>query len=176
VSANIGYLYSRVSCTALVGVVAILFAGSAAVAVRGAAEPPAVFTAAQAEAGRREVQTNTFGKCTDCHGATLTGRTGAPGERPPVSSLPADYQQLIAGNGGRVPSLVGSTFIARWARRSTKDLTREFEGRFGTLSEATRLNVIAYFLRESGAQPGPEPLTTTTDVTIGALVLPPESN
>ena len=154
----------------LVGVVAVVVAGSVAVTAGRAADPPAVFTAAQAEAGRQDVQTNTFGTCTNCHGETLTGRTGAPGELPLVSSLPADAQKLIAGNGGRVPSLVGPTFVARWARRSTKDLTREFEERFGVLSEATRLNLIAYFLRESGAPPGAEPLTAATDVTIGAIV------
>ena len=101
-----------------------MFAGRFTVSARQAAGPPAVFTAAQADAGERDVRTNTFGVCTDCHGTTLAGRTGAPGELPPVSSLPADFQQLIEGNGGQVPSLVGAAFVARWARRSTKDSPR----------------------------------------------------
>jgi cytochrome c553 len=153
----------------LLRIAVVIFAGSLTVAAGLAAESPAVFTAAQADAGTREVQTNTFGVCSDCHGTTLAGRTGEPGELPPLSSLPAEYRQLIEGNGGRVPSLVGSAFVARWAKRSTRDLTKEFEERFGDVSEQTRLNLIAYFLRSSGARPGPEPLTMTTDVTIGAL-------
>jgi len=48
-------------------------------------------------------------------------------------------------------------------------LTKEFDERFDDLSGETRLNLIAYFLRSSGALAGPEPLTTSTDVTIGLL-------
>jgi hypothetical protein len=38
------------------------------------------------------------------------------------------------------------------------------------LNEETRLNIIAYLLQSSGALPGTEPLTMTTDVEIGRLV------
>jgi cytochrome c553 len=131
---------------------------------------PAVFTAEQAEAGRLKIQANSFGACTDCHGSTLSGRSGAAGERPPLSSLSESYQSLIKNNGGRVPDLVGPAFMKRWGSRSTKDLTAEFEGRFsGSLPEGTRLELIAYILKANGASPGTEPLTLRTDVAIRTL-------
>ncbi len=136
-----------------------------------APDRPAVFTAEQAETGQVDIQKNSFGACTDCHTSNLTGRTGDAGELPPISSLPQDYQQLISGNGGSVPALVGPKFIARWAGRSTKDLTKEFEERFvPPLTEQTRLNMIAYLLQASGAQAGMRPLTMDTNVKIRTLV------
>src|SRR6185369_1184000 len=132
---------------------------------------PAVFTAEQAETGRREIQTNAFGACTSCHTTTLTGRNGEAGELPPLSSLSEDYQKLINGNGGIVPPLVGPKFLSRWAARSTKDLSKEFQERFSPpLAEQTRLNLIAYMLQTSGAVPGSQPLTMSTEVAIRSLV------
>src|SRR4051812_33721992 len=108
-------------------VVALALSGSAA-------EPPTAYTAAQAAAGKAEIQQNSFGACTDCHTNALTGRKGDAGELPALTSLTADYQALIKGNGGRVPPLAGAEFVTRWARRSTKDLTAEFLDRFGRSS------------------------------------------
>ena len=138
-----------------------------------ATERPAVYTVAQAEEGRRELQNNSFGNCTVCHTNSLTGRkgNGDANELPPLSSLPEDSRKLVIGNGGKVPALVGPTFISRWSSRTTKDLFKEFQDRFaGPLSEQTRLNIMAYLLQTSGALPGPEPLTATTSVQIGTLV------
>jgi len=135
----------------------------------GQASRPAVFTAEQAEAGRMELQTNAFGACTDCHTTTLGGRRGEPGELPLISSLREDYQTTLAPYKDKLPDLVGPGFRARWAARTTRDLTKEFEERFSRLSEQTRLNLIAYILRANGAQPGPQPLTTTTEVGISSL-------
>jgi hypothetical protein len=133
------------------------------------AERPAVYTPEQAEAGRLALRTNSFGACTDCHTAALTGRNGdVDKELPPVSSLSEDYQKTISVYG-KIPALVGPEFRKRWAARTTKDLSKEFEGRFGGLTEETRLNLIAYILQANGALPGMQPLTVTTDVPIREL-------
>ena len=110
--------------------VAFLVVTIAGVLFGQATDRPAVYTAAQAEAGRTEILNNKFGNCTLCHTAALTGRmgTGDASELPPVSSLSEDFQKLIIGNGGKVPALVGPAFISRWSSRSTQDLFREFQG------------------------------------------------
>lgn len=108
-----------------------------------------------------------------CHGITLGGRTGDPGERPALTSLPEPYQKLIAGNGGRVPAFVGPSFVSRWSTRSTMDLIAEFERRFAPpssqLSQDTRLAMIAYLLQANGAGPGAEPLALISDVPLGEV-------
>jgi hypothetical protein len=143
-------------------------------ALLAAPDRPAVFTAAQAGAGKIEIQKNLFGACTDCHTTALTGRKGKPGELPPLASLRDDYQTLINNNGGLVPPFVGPEFIAKWGPQSTKDLSVEFEMRFAPpgsrMSQDTRLNLIAYILQVNGARAGGTPLTLDTDVKIGALI------
>ena len=154
-------------------ILAVVFAGSLPTHAEQAMDRPAVYTAEQAEAGRMELQTNSFGACTDCHTTTLTGRNGDAGELPPVGSLPANTQKLINDNGGKIPALVGPKFMTRWAARTTKDLTKEFQKRFAPpsarLSEETRLNLIAYTLQANGAMPGTQPLTMATDMEIRTL-------
>jgi cytochrome c553 len=140
------------------------------------ANRPSAFTAAQAEAGRQDVLKNNFGTCGDCHTIGLRGRTGAANEIPPVSALPENVQQLIRVYKGKVPPLVGPNFVAKWSSRSTKDMTAEFTKRFGKdLTEETRLNIIAYLLQLSGALPGSEPLTMSSDLKISNLVGSSES-
>jgi cytochrome c553 len=56
------------------------------------AAKPSVFTAAQAEAGRTSYENS----CGKCHAYSLLGRTGQEGELPPVSGLPAAYQEFIS--------------------------------------------------------------------------------
>jgi cytochrome c553 len=130
---------------------------------------PRVYTAEQAIAGEREVQNNTFGRCSDCHANGLAGRNGDPDELPPLSSLPEATQTLVR-NGGKVPQLAGKKFVQRWATRSTKDLSAEMRRRFaGPLSEETQLNIMAYILQLNGALPGSQPLTQSTDVAINRL-------
>jgi hypothetical protein len=70
-----------------------------------APDRPAVFTVEQAATGRIELQKSSFGDCSDCHTRTLAGRNGDANELPAVSSLSDSYQQLIKGNGGKVPDL-----------------------------------------------------------------------
>ena len=70
---------------------------------------------------------------------------------------------------GKVPALVGPEFLKRWSTRTTKDLSKEFQDRFGVLSEETRLNLIAYILQSNGALAGMRPLTMATDVQIRNL-------
>ena len=155
-------------------ILAVVFAGTVPTLFGRAPGRPAVYTAEQAAAGLVELEKNTFGACTDCHTTSLTGREGDVAELPPVDSLPGEYQNLINGNGGKVPALVGPTFVMRWAGRTTKNLNTEFFERFGPrtahLSEETRLNLIAYILKANGALPGPQPLTMTTDVEIRTVL------
>lgn len=157
---------SRVVAILIVG-----FGGGASTLAGQGPQRPAVYTAEQAEAGRVAVEKNSFGACTSCHSIGLTGRNGEANDVPPLSSLPADHQTLIINHGGTVPALVGPAFRARWAGRTTKDLTGEFRGRFEPpLTEETRLNIIAYILQANGALPGAQPLTMATDVEIRTLV------
>jgi cytochrome c553 len=131
--------------------------------------PSRVFTAAQADAGRVELQNNAFGACSDCHTTTLTGRKGDADELPALSSLPDGIQKSIRSYGGRVPPLAGANFVARWGARSTKALSADMLRRFANLSEQTRLDIMAYILQLNGALPGAEPLTAATDVEIRSL-------
>jgi hypothetical protein len=153
-------------------VLVLVFAGT--VSTVGQAPHRSVFTDAEAEAGRIEIQKNSFGDCSSCHTATLSGRTGEAGEVPALESLPQSYQQLVRGNGGRVPDLVGPGFRSRWASRTTRDLIKEFEVRFsppsGQLTEQTRLNMIAYILQANGASPGSQPITMATETNIASLM------
>lgn len=149
--------------------------GVSAITTTGNAQDrPAVFTAAQAEAGRRDFQQNGFGVCGDCHLPDLRGRNGEPGELPLISSLPENYQKLVNGINGKVPDLVGAPFRSRWVARSTRDLTREFRERFsppsGPLTEQTRLNMVAFILQANGAPAGAQPLTMDTDVSLREIL------
>jgi hypothetical protein len=152
----------------LLVIVAVVFAGVSPTRAGQATDWPAVYTPEQAEAGRLALKTNSFGACTDCHTAALTGRNGDAGELPSVSSLSEDYQKTISVYG-KVPALVGPEFLKRWATRTTKDLSKEFQERFGGLREETRLNLIAYILQANGALPGTQPLTVATEVQIRNL-------
>jgi cytochrome c553 len=151
---------------------AITLVGVELLTARSATTPSAVFTLAQAEAGRVELVTNKFGACSDCHTIGLAGRVGDPAELPPLSALSDATQKMIRENyKGKVPALAGPKFIGRWASRTTKDLTADFTRRFAsTLSEDVRLNIIAYLLHVSGAPAGTEPLTLDTAVEIGSLL------
>lgn len=164
-----------------VGTLAIIAVGVSTVAARTpAARTPdvaAVYTAAQADAGKTAIQQNAFGDCRACHTTALTGRTGAGGELPTLASLPEDYRKLVTGNGGRVPPLVGPEFVSRWSNRSTRHLVAEFTERFSPpLSVDTRLEIIAYMLQASGAPAGADPLTSATDVSIASLFEPRASS
>src|SRR5262249_44562097 len=85
--------------------------GRVASQAQAPADAAAVFSAAQAAAGIRDVEKNGFGACSSCHAAGLTGRTGDPGERPALDSLPEDQQKMIRETyKGKVPPLAGPRF------------------------------------------------------------------
>ncbi len=134
-------------------------------------EPATVYTAEQAARGKAAVVKNAFGTCSDCHAEGLRGRSGRPEERPAFDSLPAELQaDLVKNFRGKVPDLVGPAFLKRWENRSIKDLTANFERRFGRdLDEDTRLGLIAYVLSENGFRAGTTPLTMSTDVPLRQL-------
>jgi hypothetical protein len=127
--------------------------------------PPAVFTAAQAAAGKVEYQS----ECFLCHTDKLTGRVGDPSELPAISSLPAGTQQTIKSSGGSIPALAGPRFMARWGAKTTKDLSARIMEAAG-LDEQRYLNITAYVLEFNGARPGTQPLTKDTAVDVQSVV------
>jgi hypothetical protein len=132
--------------------------------------PPAIFTAAQAEAGRNAYE-NTCGKR---HTPTLPGRKGDPGELPPLSSLSAAYRQFI-GSPGFVPPLAGPVFLNRRGSKTAAQLIARFQETvsfFGADAgnDETTVNITAWVLQANGAKPGTRPLTRTTDVIVSSMV------
>ena len=143
--------------------------GSGVLALAGAPEAPAVFTEAQAVAGRAAYES----VCVNCHTHALTGRKGDPGELPAISSLAETFQKGIQQAGGRIPPLAGDAFIERWGGRTTQALSRRIADavsgfRPAGLDENTANNLAAYFLSVNGAHPGTQELGTpgTMDVLI----------
>jgi hypothetical protein len=131
--------------------------------------PSAIFTSAQAEAGRAAYE-NTCGKC---HTPTLLGRKGEPGELPPVSSLSADYQKFI-GPRGFVSPLAGQVFIDRWGSKTAAQLIARFQETVNVfppegMDRETTVNITAYVLQVNGAKAGSRPLTRTTDVVVSSI-------
>jgi hypothetical protein len=131
--------------------------------------PPAVFTEAQASAGRASYES----VCVNCHTYALTGRTGEPGELPAISSLGESFQKGIQQADGRIPPLAGEAFIRRWAARTTQALSTRIAVAIGGfppagLDDNTANDLAAYFLQVSGARAGTQELGTagTTDVLI----------
>ena len=133
------------------------------------AEQPAasaIFTAAQAEAGHIAYD-NTCGKC---HTSTLLGRTGAPGEMPPLNSISQAYQKFI-GPCGYVPSLAGPLFIDRWGGKTAAQLISRFQETVDSFelegkNKDFTVNLTAYILQFNGAKAGQVPLTRTTDTMV----------
>ena len=134
--------------------------------------PAAVFTAAQAEAGRAAYE-NTCGKC---HTYKLLGRKGEEGELPPINSLSAAYQKFI-GNPNRVPPLAGKVFISRWGEKTAAELIARFQitasdpfFQFEGINDDATVNITAYVLQMNGAKTGNQPLTKTTNAVVGSIV------
>jgi mono/diheme cytochrome c family protein len=158
-------------------VTAIVVAGFGLVGLSGEqAAAPAVYTAAQAAAGRKAFQS----VCFNCHQASLAGRKGEAGELPPLASLPPGMQADIVTAGGKIPPLAGDAFMARWAGRTTADLSRRIKDASPFLKQAdpllaedtdenAYLNLTAYILQANGAQPGTQELTKDTAVVIRTI-------
>jgi hypothetical protein len=147
--------------------IARVFTGTAAVAGCGlfilfgqSQERPAVFTAAQAEAGRAVFQSRQLGsfsghRCAECHSPTLLGNDGT-GDVPEWRHT---FKSVV------VPPLAGKDFMAKWGARTTKDLYTRIQG-VTPLDEETYLDLVAYILASNGARAGSQPLTTATVVEI----------
>lgn len=129
----------------------------------GQQPPPKVYTAAQAASGRMVYKSS----CEKCHTDRMTGRTGAAGEFPPLSSLEADDLKMVTTYGGKVPPLIGANFMAKWA--TTKDLSNRIKEAPGPQKDY--LSLTAYILQANGARPGTEELTASTAVEIRSLNL-----
>jgi len=157
-------------------VVTIVVAGSAVLGFTQESPTSSVFTAAQAAAGRTAYES----VCFNCHQASLAGRRGEPGELPPVASLPQDMQKAIKNAGGKVPPLAGPDFLARWAERTTADLSKRVKVASPFLKAVTPplaedldenayLNLTAFILQANGARAGAQELTETTAVPLRAV-------
>jgi hypothetical protein len=137
-----------------------------------AATPPALFTAAQAEAGR----TMYINSCGKCHTYNLLGRTGEDGELPPVASLSAPYQKFI-GNPNHVPPLAGKVFLGRWGQKTAAELIARFQAtasdpffQFESMDDDAVVNITAYVLEMNGAKAGAQPLTRSTGTVVNFIV------
>jgi len=125
---------------------------------------PAVYTAAQAEAGRTAYENS----CAKCHTDTLVGRDGT-GEIP-------EFLQIYAG---KIPPLAGANsafepFMTKWGARTTKELSSRIKVAVGGfppqgLDDKTYLNLTAYVLQFNGARPGTQALTNDTAVEIRSI-------
>jgi mono/diheme cytochrome c family protein len=128
------------------------------------AAPPAVFTAAQAAAGR----TAYLSSCVKCHTDALTGRDGT-----------GDIPEFLQIYDGKIPPLAGANsafppFMTKWSERTTRDLSRRINEAVGGFppqdrDEDTYLNLTAYILQVNGAQPGTQALTPSTAVVIRSI-------
>ncbi len=138
---------------------------------------PAVYTATQAAAGRTAYRST----CGKCHLESLLGRTGVPGEVPPLDSLPPDMQEVVRASGGQVPPLAGADFLAGWGARTTQDLSARVKVAVGGFrppasDKDTYLDLTAFFLQVNGARAGSQALTAGTAVEIRSIVAAPTAH
>jgi len=110
----------------------------------GQQTPAAIYTAAQAAAGRAVYQAN----CASCHLPDLAGRNEAP--------------QLAGGN-----------FMTAWRSRSTRDLFEFIQSTMPptapSLSAEQYIAVTAFILQANGAPAGTQPFTPETAAPIGTV-------
>jgi len=152
-------------------IAALALMGPALFSVTGQQAPSAVFTAAQADAGRTAYENS----CGRCHTYNLTGRKGEEGELPPLESLPEPFLKFI-GPKQRVPPLVGKAFVTKYGEKSLADLITFFRGAADStpvsvlhMSDDTLVNITAYILQSNGAKPGNQPLTGKTSTSFGSI-------
>ncbi len=124
---------------------------SATQPVGAAAQAPAVFTEAEAEAGRAVYQA----RCAACHLPDLAGRNEAS-------------------------PLTGANFLGAWVSRTTGELYDTIRltmppGAGGTLGDEAYAAVTAFVLQSNGALPGPRPLAAHLDVAIGDAAASPSA-
>ena len=153
-------------------VFAIALVGLESVLIGQQPATPAVFTAAQAEAGRTAYENS----CGKCHTLTLLGRKSAEDGIPPVDSLPASYQEFIR-QSKHVPPLAGKEFLSRWGQKTVAELIARFQVtagdsffQFQNMNDDTVVNITAYALKVSGAKAGTEPLARTNSTVVNSLI------
>ena len=154
-------------------IAAITLMASGIFPVTGQQTPaPAVFTGAQAEAGRAAYENS----CGRCHTYTLLGRNGAEGELPPLTSLPEPFLKFI-GPRKHVPALIGKDFVMKYGQKTLAEMFTLFRGAADTtpvselhMSDDTLVNITAYILRSNGAKPGNQPLTAKTSALFNSVV------
>src|SRR5262249_54138615 len=114
------------------------------VLVAGQQAPAAVYSAAQAAAGRTVYQAS----CASCHMPDLAGRNEAP-------------------------QLAGNNFMNTWRSRSTRDLFEFIQSTMPptgeSLSADQYLAVAAFILQANGAPVGTQAFAPTTAVPIGSI-------
>lgn len=126
-----------------------IFIGFAIASVVGQqAQPAAVFTAAQAQAGQAAYKQ----QCEACHLADFSG-------------------------SGDAPAVTGPDFRSKWGPRAVNELFTYLVQTMpptnpGVLGEQGTLNVLAYLLQINGAVPGQQPLTATVSTPMNALLVP----
>jgi hypothetical protein len=160
----------------LVTVCAVVAYGVFALAGQDA-PAPAVYTAAQAAAGRTAYRST----CGKCHLESLLGRRGEPGELPPVDSLPIVMQEVVRAAGGQVPPLAGADFMASWGARTTQEFSARVKVAVGGFTppgsdKETYFNLTAYFLQANGARAGTQALTAATAVELRSITAAPAAH
>jgi hypothetical protein len=137
--------------------IALAYCGFFVLSAQQPAAPPAVYTAAQAAAGRTAYQSS----CAQCHTDTLRGRDGT-----------GDIPEIVRQYNGSIPPLAAANaafppFMTKWGARTTKDLYTRIQEAVGVdryQDEQLCLNLTAYILQDNGARPGTQALTTATAV------------
>jgi hypothetical protein len=177
--ANFGIAGNRIMCCILTGMNRCVFVfaaavlGSCAVVLSGQESvPPAVFTVAQAEAGRAAYERS----CGMCHTYAVSGRSGKEGELPSLESLPEPYQKFI-GPRKWVPALMGKRFVDTYGQKTLQELFVLFRGAADTtpaselnMSDETLVDITAYILQKNGAKAGDQPLTAKSSAFFRSVV------
>lgn len=91
-----------------------------------------------------------------------------------MTSCAACHGDHLAGTSA--PALIGATFDASWAKHTASELYEFVQSTMpvcagGALSSQAYVNVVAFILRENGAQPGPDTLSPQTNVKIGDIII-----
>jgi len=154
----------------LISVASLCLAAAAGFAQK--ADVKAIYTSAQADAGRVAYEKT----CGRCHTLSLMGRHGNPDERPEIHSLSEADRKFLADYDNRVPPLAGKAFLARWGSKNAAELVARFqEAKFsfkeaGLTDDEDIVRITAYVLQVNGAKPGSQALTRGTTATVNSVV------
>ena len=123
----------------------LLITAATGAGIAAGQQTTAIYTAAQAQAGRGVYDQN----CAGCHGGNFEG-------------------------SGDAPALAGGTFLLHWRPKMVSELFGEIMQTMpptspGSLSEAAGLNVTAYILQRNGARAGQQALAGSAAMQISAV-------